>query len=343
MGVKVDIKKYEDFCRKACLKAGLSEEAARETARILVRTDMLGIVTHGTMGLYSYLERVVEGKIKANAKPEIVSEGPTWAVVDGHNGIGVYNGSFALRKGIELAKKSGMAYVGVRNSSHYGATGIYAVEAAEAGMIAIVMSNTVKNMAVPGGKGPIVGNSPMAFSTPAGSHRPVFIDIATSNVAGMRVANKRSEGQSCPEGWIVDRDGKPTTDPTVPDWVLVPMGAHKGYCLSFFIEVFTAILSGGAIFGPGNLLNVSHSLILIDAGKIMDIGLYGQRMESAVREVAESPKVSPDGRIYLPGEMEWEHYEKVEKEGLVLTDLIVNSVQEVAKMSGQKLEDCFPV
>jgi LDH2 family malate/lactate/ureidoglycolate dehydrogenase len=341
MGMKVDIKKYEAFCRNSCLKAGLAKEVAQETARILVRTDMLGIVTHGTMNLYSYLERVAAGKIKPDVRPEISCEGPTWAVVDGHGGMGVYNGYFALQKGIELARQNGMAYVGVRNSSHYGACGIYAVEAAEAGMLAIVMSNTVKNMAVPGGKGPIVGNSPIAFSSPAGSHRPVFIDMATSNVAGMKVANKRTEGQRCPEGWIVDRDGNPTTDPSVPDWVLVPMGAHKGYCLSFFIEIFTAILSGGAIFGPYNLLDVSHSLILLDLGKIMNSELYEERIESAIRDIAESPKSSPNGRIYLPGEIEWEHYETAEKEGLFLTDLIVESIRKVEKMSDQKLEECY--
>ncbi|MCL2059173.1 MAG: Ldh family oxidoreductase [Oscillospiraceae bacterium] len=340
---KVNINAYEVFCKNACEKAGLMPEVALQTARLLVRTDMLGIYTHGTLNLYSYLKLVADDKIKASALPEVASEAATWAVVDGHWGIGMYNGWFGLQKGIELARKSGMSYVGIRNSSHYGACGIYAVEAAEAGMLAIVMSNTTKNMSVPGGKGRVIGNSPFAFSTPAGSHRPVFVDIATSNVAGMKVTNAAEEGKQIPEGWIYDAEGNPSTDPATPGYSLVPLGAHKGYCLSFFIEIFTSILAGGMIFGPAQNQNVSHSLMLIDVGQIMELPDYVRRVQGAIEEIAGSPKMAPDGRIYLPGEMEWDRYEKAEREGLPLTDLIVNHSKQLADMTGlgNEFDKCF--
>ncbi len=343
----IDPKKYEQFCKEACIKTGLSEEVSAVTANLLVRTDMLGTFTHGTLNLFPYLKKVPAGGINLKAKPEIVSEGPAWAVVDGNNAMGVYNGHFGMQVGIEKAKKEGVAYVGIRGSGHYGACGIYAITAAEQGMIALVMSNTTRNMSVPGGKGPVVGNSPIAYAVPAGSHRPVFMDIATSNVAGMKVHRKIDDGEKVPEGWIVDGEGRPTTDPAVKGWSLCPMGGHKGYCISFFIEVMCAVLTGGAVFGvkpwmdPAQAADVSHSLMLVNVPDIMDNSIFGKRMEDAIKLIAGSPKAEGSDRIYLPGEIEWDRYEKAEKEGLELPADIIKNARALAQMTGLNFESCF--
>ena len=185
--ITVDAKKYEYFCREACMNFGMSEEASSVTAELFVKTDMLGIHSHGTLNLEPYLKKTKAGGIDPKAKPEIVLDGPAWAIIEGHNGMGSYNGYYGLNVGIEKAKKFGISYIGIRGSGHYGATGIYAIKAAEQGMIALVMSNTGKNMNVPGAAGAVIGNSPIAYAIPAGKHRPVFMDIATSNAAQIKV------------------------------------------------------------------------------------------------------------------------------------------------------------
>ena len=336
----VDPKKYEEFCKLACKKFGFKDEVASITAKLLVRTDKLGIFSHGTMNLAQYLKKAPVGGIDAKADPTIVKEGSTWAIVDGNNAMGVYNGYYGLKVGIDKAKKTGISYVGIRGSGHYGACGVYAITGAEQGMIALVMSNTVKNMTVTGGKGAIIGNSPISYAIPAGDHRPVFMDIATSSMAGLKVSRMAIEGKTIPENCIVDSEGLPTVDPTVPNWSLVPMAGHKGYCLSFLIEVLCSVLSGGRILDVGlwtdlpTIAHISHSLILIDVNTIMDLKAFNKRMESIIKEISNAPKAANSDRIYLPGEIEWEKYERAEKYGLELPEDILVSARNIADLTG---------
>ncbi len=351
MSQRVDVEKYTCFCEAACLHYGLSADAAAITARLLVRTDQFGTWTHGTLNLLLYLQKIPVGGIDAMAEPEVVVDGPAYAVIDGHNAMAVYSGYKGLEIGMQKARESGVAYVGIRHSGHYGACGVYAVTAAEQGFIALVMSNTVPNMAAPGGKGAVIGNSPIAYAVPAGPHRLVFLDIATSQVAGMKVINKIKAGESIPEGWIVDKDGQPTTHVTMDEilagqWALSPMGGHKGYGLSFFIEVMCAVLTGGATFqvknwmNPSQVADVSHSLILIDVSKFMSLDAFSERMAEAIGFIAGHPTVDENGRIFLPGEMEWERYEKSVAEGMVLPDLVAQNARALADLIGYDFEKC---
>lgn len=351
MNNRVDVKRYALFCETACRHYGLSDEMASVTARLLVKTDQFGIWTHGTLNLLPYLEKIAAGGIDAQAIPEVVVDGPAYAVVDGHHAMPVYSGFKGLEIGMRKARENGVSYVGIRHSGHYGACGVYSVTAAEQGFIALVMSNTVPNMAAPGGKGAIIGNSPISYAIPAGTHKPVFLDIATSNVAGMKVINKLKAGEPIPEGWIVDKDGMPTTQVTMEDiqagnWALSPMGGHKGYGLSFFIEVMCAVLTGGATFNVKNWMNlpqtadVSHSLILIDVQKFMPLDVFADRMAEAIGFIASKPTAGENGRIFLPGEMEWERYEKSVTEGMALPDLIAQNARALADKIGYDFESC---
>ena len=148
--MRVDTTKYERFCRQACIQAGCRPEAADAVAHYLVRTDMMGTHSHGTLNLLPYLEKLAAGGITRDAVPEVVREGPAWAVVEGNNGMGPYNARKAMEIGMEKAKQVGISYVMVRNSSHYGACGVYAVEGAERGFISLTATNVAKTMTVPG-------------------------------------------------------------------------------------------------------------------------------------------------------------------------------------------------
>ena len=203
--VKVDHRKYGEFCKKALEAAGLSKEAAESTEKYLLQTDMFGIRTHGTLNILPYIRKIEAGGIVKDAKPEVVKEGMSWAVIDGHNGMGYYNADYAMKIGMEKAKQTGISYIVIRNSSHYGACGVYSVEGAKEGFITITATNVGKTMTVPGGRGRIIGNAPFSYGVPQGDRHPsVFLDVATSNAAGMKVNRAKTAGQKVPDGWIVD-------------------------------------------------------------------------------------------------------------------------------------------
>ena len=343
---KVDVRKYEEFCCAACMQQGFPEDVARETARLLVRTDRFGIFTHGTYGLRKYLHKVPAGGMDPDARPEIVREGPGFAVIDGHNGMPMYTAIQGIRTGMEKASRTGTAYIGIRGSGHCGACGVYAVEAAEKGFFAIFASVSSNCMSVPGGKGKSIGNSPFAYAFPNTHGDPVFMDIAMSQVAGTKIRMAREAGKPIPPGWIVDSEGRPTTDYFSP-YSFVPMAGHKGYCLSFMVEGLAAILSGGAILSAQKLWSVpeavpefSHFCIVIDVDKVIGLESFSGRIEAAGRELHESPKAAGSDRIWLPGEMEWQRCKKSEN-GLELPDDVYAEMERLAEETGLDLAACL--
>lgn len=346
--MKVFVEKYETFCRDACIRAGYRPDAADAVAHYLVRTDMMGIYSHGTLNLLPYLKKTAAGGIQRDAAPELTAEGPAWAVLEGNNGMGPYNARCAMEIGMKKAKETGLAYVMIRNSSHYGACGVYAVEGAEQGFITLTATNVAKTMTVPGGKGGIIGNSPFAYAVPAGRRHPsVFLDVATSNIAGMKVNRARTAGEQVPPGCIVDENGLPTTDPNT-NWALYPLGGHKGYGIAFFIEVLTSVLSGGQILDiplwirrADQLCPYSHMFLFIDTYSIMGAESFADRMDFAVEEIANAPKAVGSDHIYLPGEMEWERHDRARREGLVLPKDVEDNAKILASRYSLDLDACI--
>ncbi len=348
MAVKVDPLKYEEFCRQACLCYGLSQKAAAATAHALTDADMRGVHTHGTLNLYPYLQKITAGGIDKDAVPEVVEDNGACAVVDGHNAMPPYVGVYGLDVAMRKAREHGMSYVCIRNSGHYGACSAYALMAAKQGFFAVALSNTMKNMGVPNGKGPVIGNSPICFASPAGKHRPVCMDIATSTVSGMKAHLTIAAGRECEPGWISDTDGHPITRPG-PDgkFVLNPMGGHKGYGLSFFIEVLSSVLAGGAVFGVNDWRNmplpasVSHAFLLIDVSRVASAEDFDAGMTHAISEMTETPAAEGTDGVRVPGEGGWVHYDDSLANGLELNDDIYGGICALAAKTGLNFDNCI--
>ena len=205
----------QEFSEAALVQSGLSTTDARTTADVLVTTDTMGVFTHGTKSLPGYIRRLRAGGLNPAAAPQIISEGPAWAIVDGNSAIGMVTSVFAMQAAIRKAKTAGLAYVGVRDSCHFGAAGYYAALAAKAGQVGIALANDTPSMAVPGSRAGVLGTNPFAYAVPAGEEDPILLDIASSAVAGGKVRIVQSLGQQAPPGWLVDAEGVPTTDPFV--------------------------------------------------------------------------------------------------------------------------------
>jgi LDH2 family malate/lactate/ureidoglycolate dehydrogenase len=338
---RIPVADLEVLCVAALRECGLGEADARVTADALVATDTMGVYTHGVKSLRGYVSRLRGGGLKADAAPRVVKEGPAWAIVDGQSAIGMVASIFAMNTAIEKARAAGTAYVGVRNSCHFGAAGYYANLAAKADMIGMAMANDKPSMAVPGSRSAVLGSNPFAYAVPAGEEDPIFLDIASSAVAGGKIRVAEILGQRVPEGWLVDAEGAPTTDPAgFPHRSsLLPFGGHKGYGFAVMIESLSAMISGGAAMAQVGswmyddpALPTQHcaAFLAFDIAAMIPIDEFKQRMDMMIRELRQAPKAKGAERIYVPGEMEWEKRREALARGIPLPDDVLDSLRGLA-------------
>ena len=339
------------FLMEAMRRRDIRPEDATVTADVLVTTDTWGVYTHGSKQLCPLL-RLAPDRMDPRAVPEVVAEGPAWAMVDGHYALATVTACQAMEKAIEKARTAGVGFVGVRNSNHFGGAGYYANLAAQRDMIGLAMTNTNPLMVVPGGKTAVIGTNPFSYAVPAGREKPVFLDIATSVVAGSKAISARAMGQTLPQPWLVDKDGIPTTDPShyPEEGALVPMAGYKGYGLALMIEILSGVLTGADVLSEVTLwlekhpgpLNQGHTFMAIDINSMIPLARFKDRMDHVIREIKQSPKAKGTERIYLPGEMEWENRERALEEGMRLPEHVIDRLISLAEDTGADMKTFFP-
>src|SRR5512139_1101688 len=322
------------FVVEAFKRAGVSDTDARVTADALAMTDAWGIFTHGTKNVRGYLRRLKAGGLRASGRPRRVAEGPAWAIVDGDSALGMVTSVLAMQTAIAKARGCGVAYVGVRNSCHFGAAGYYAWLAAREGLIGLSMSNDIPSVAAPGSRAGITGSNPISYAVPAGRHPPLLLDMSTATVAGGKVYAARTRGERIPDTWLIGADGRPTTDPSgYPDvGALQPAAGHKGYGIALLIETLSGILSGAAftwrigtwMWDDGTQpTNHGAAFLAIDTNAVMPAAAFARRMEALVDEIHAAPRAEGVERLYVPGEMEWERHAQAMKQGIQLPPDVV--------------------
>jgi LDH2 family malate/lactate/ureidoglycolate dehydrogenase len=339
---KVSVADLEQFCQVALRLCGLREEDARLTADVLVTTDTFGVFTHGTKSLKGYVRRLRAGGLRATAVPQIIAEGPGWALVDGQSAIGMVTSVRAMNTAIAKARTSGVAYVGVRNSCHFGAAGYYVNLAVRADMMGLALANDTPSMTVPGARAAVLGTNPFAFGVPAGEEKPIFLDIASSAVAGGKIRIAQAQGQKVPATWLVDAEGVPTTDPFAYPFAgaLQPFAGHKGYGIALMIEILSAALSGAGLrwevgswidADPSQPTHHGAAFLAINIGAIMPLELFKKRIDQMIRDIHEVPRARGVERVYMPGEMEWQNRQEALAQGIPLPDDVLASLRSLAE------------
>ncbi len=333
------------FTGEALRRVGLSEADAAIGAEVLTTTDAWGVFTHGTKSLAGYLLRLKAGGLRPRGQPRIVAEGGGWATVDGDSSLGMITSVFAMQAAMAKARQQGIAYVGVRNSCHFGAAGYYAWMAAREGLIGIAMANDIPSVAAPGSRGAVTGSNPLAYAVPAGIRRPMMLDISTATVAGGKVYAAKARGEAIPPNWIIDGDGRPTTDPDgfPRKGALLPMAGHKGYGLSLLIETLSGILSGAAV--TWGVRSWAHddatvptlhgaAFLAIDVQSIAPPQEFARKMEAMIDEIHHSPRADGVERLLVPGELEWERHDRAMLEGIPLPADVIESLKKAAEVAG---------
>ena len=333
------------FISKALVRIGLSEADAATGAEVLATTDAWGVFTHGSKLLRGYLRRLQAGGLRVAGQPRLAAEGGAWAVVDGDSALGLVTSTFAMEVAIAKARRQGIAYVGVRNSCHFGAAGYYAWLAAREGLIGLSMANDIPSVAAPGSRGAVTGSNPIAYSVPVAGRRPLLLDMSIATVAGGKVYAARERGDPIPDNWIVGPDGRPTTDSSMYPRLgaLTPAAGHKGYGLALLIETLSGLLPGAGFtwqihswMTDDLAAPTGHgaAFLAIDADAMMPTGAFERRVEALVDEVHAAPKADGSERIYVPGEMEWERYDRAMQDGILLPPDVVASLRETAALVG---------
>src|SRR6266404_2188620 len=251
------IEALREFCTRVFLHFGVPKNDAMQAAEVLASADLRGIDSHGVARLHSYFDMHSEGRI--NPKPEIkvVRSTLSTATVNGDNGLGLVVGPHANRLAMDMAERFGSGWVGVQNTNHYGIAGYYVLKALERDLIGWAMTNSTMLVAPLWGAERMLGTNPIAIAFPGKEEPPIVVDMATSAAAYGKIEIARRRGEPIPEGWAIDSQGRPTTNPNdmVDGGALLPLGSdrdrggHKGYGLAIMVDVLCGVLSG-ANWGP---------------------------------------------------------------------------------------------
>ena len=225
------------------VKAGLSQSHSEVVSESLVYADLRGVHSHGAMRVQYYVERIMHGGVNAQPEFHIEETGPSAMKFNGDEGFGIVVAKDAMTAGIEMAKKTGIAVVGITNMSHSGALSYFTEMAAKENLVSLSLCQS-DPMVVPfGGAEPFYGTNPIAFSIPCLDGTPITVDMATSVQAWGKILDARSKNAPIPEGWAVDSDGRTTTDAHAVNGLL-PISGPKGYGLAFMVDVLSGMLLG---------------------------------------------------------------------------------------------------
>jgi ureidoglycolate dehydrogenase (NAD+) len=336
---RISVERLLNFCANVLQQVGVGESDARLTADALVTADMWGVSTHGVKLLAGYIRRLEGGGIQATARPSILTDGPSWAIVDGKHALGQVSGEFAMRTAIAKARETGVAYVGVRHGNHFGAIGYFPWLAAQQGLIGIAVGNDIPSVAAPGSRIAVTGTNPIAYAIPAGEHPPILLDMATSTVAGGKVYMARQLGKAIPHDWLIDRDGMPTTDGQLyPDQAaLAPAAGHKGYGIGLLAETLAGVVSGASMMWqignwmwgePNRPTGHGAAFLAIDAQAMN--AEFRQRVDYVIDEVHRAPTAAGVDRVLVPGEREWHNHARALTEGVLLPPDVLKPLSELA-------------
>lgn len=284
--------------------AGAPKDIARTTADAIVGADIVGHESHGVAQLPGYLTAVKQGRITPGARPKAVKETETTALLDAQKGFGHYSATVAIDAAIERAKKYHLGAVSLANANHIGRLGHYAERAAAAGCIGVISlgaGGTSGTTAPFGGTRGAMGSNPIAAAVPVSGEVPFVMDMATSVFSNGKIGIARREGRSLPPGAILDKEGRPSTDPD--DWAaggpMLPAGGYKGYALSL-LNLFTAAL---AMTGAAAGERIAGTFYLaLDVTAFQPLEEYSQRVAAYVRLLKEVPTQEGVDEILLPGE-----------------------------------------
>lgn len=318
---------------RALMRAGASADAAASAARALVAADEQGVASHGVSRVPLYAAHLLNGRVRGDAIPRLIRERGGACLIDACDGMAYPACELAIAELVGRARAHGIAYAGVTNSNHFGATSHHLEPLAEAGLVGLGFGNAPAAINAWGGKRPLFGTNPLAAAFPRRDAWPIIVDLSLSEVAKGKLMVAAREGKSIPLGWALDKDGNPTTDPVAGiAGSMVPAGGVKGAMLAMTIELLSVALTGAA-FGfeadsffaeSGNVARLGQGFIAIDPGALAGSAVYLDRVETLVEVMLQ------DENVRLPAYRRFENRKRAEHEGIAIPDGLLEQLQALA-------------
>jgi LDH2 family malate/lactate/ureidoglycolate dehydrogenase len=332
------------FITTALERLGLPGGDAMTVAELMTEAEVQGSDGHGVIRLVPYAKRIRSGGMNLRPQIRVAREKAAMALLDGDNGMGHLVMKQAAEMAIAKARNCGVAWVGAFHSNHAGPASLYARMALEHDMIGMYYAVGNANHLPPwGGLDMLLSTNPIAVAVPAGEEPPVVLDMATTVAAYGKVKSKAQRGEMMPEGWMIDRQGKPLTDPKRADeGFLLPIGGYKGYGLSLIVGLLAGTLNGAAMgtevidFNADyqTTTNTGQAIVVIDPDAFGDIAAFKARVDKLVRELRASERMPGVDRIWMPGEQSHGKKQVNEREGLALPATLRTQLDTFAREIG---------
>src|SRR6266567_1981707 len=295
-------------------RIGLPPGDAAKVAELMAEADLTGADAHGVFRLPQYVRRLRAGGINPRPDIRVSKTAAATALIDGDNGMGHLVMARAAATAVELARASGVAWVGARRSNHAGAAGVYAAMPLAHGMIGIYsVVASANHMAVWGGVETLLGTNPLALAIPAGEEAPVVLDIATTVVSYGTVKAHRLQGKQMPEGWMVGtKDGRPLT------------GAASGR------DVFDFN------YNDADACNTGHFIIALDVARFTPLATFSAEVDRHLRDLRSSRALPGFDAIRLPGEQRRRRREERVRSGVPMPHELLEQLDRLAGELGIK-------
>lgn len=342
--LRIPAKQVQSFIARALRAVDIPAADADTCAELMTRADVNGADGHGVFRLPQYVRRIKGGAVNVRPHIKTVREAPAMALVDGDNGMGHLVMRYATGKAIEKAKQAGVAWVGVKWSNHAGPASLYASMPLAHDMIGLYLAVGNANHLPPwGGIDMLLSTNPIAVAIPAGEESPVVLDMATTVAAYGKVKTKAQRGEMMPEGWMMDRNGRPLTDPKrSSEGFLLPIGGYKGYGLALIFGLLAGTLNGAAMgrdvvdFNADDTTptNTGHAIVAIKVENFQPVAEFKAAVDQLVRDIRGSQKLPGVDRIWLPGEQSVAKRAERAKDGIPMPPALLASLDQLAQELG---------
>jgi L-2-hydroxycarboxylate dehydrogenase (NAD+) len=328
------------FIATAYRAAGIPPEDAAKAAELMARSDISGADGHGVFRLPQYIRRIMKGGLNRTPDIKVLRRTKATALVDGDNGLGSLVVARAVEEAIALARDNGVGWAGTRNGNHAGAAAIYAAMPVEHDMIGLYFAVGNANHLPPwGGIDMLLSTNPLAVAVPALEEPPLVLDMATTVAAYGKVKVAAQQGKTMPEGWMIDRQGKPLTDPNRSgDGFLLPIGGYKGAAMSLMFGLLAGTLNGAANgedvvdFNADDVTpcNTGQAICVLDIKAFAEPVAFKRQVDAVIRQLHGSALLPGFDRIRLPGEDRARRIEERRAQGIPIPASLKRALDAMA-------------
>jgi LDH2 family malate/lactate/ureidoglycolate dehydrogenase len=339
--VRVDLARLRYFIASAFEAVGMPAADARIVGTLMAEADLQGSDGHGVIRLPQYVKRIRAGGVNLRPNIQVIRERAGMALIHGDNAMGHLVMKRAAELAIQKARDAGVAWVGAQWSNHAGPASLYAKMPLAHDMIGLYFAVGNANHLPPwGGLDMLLSTNPIAAAIPAAEEPPIVLDMATTVAAYGKVKAKAQRGELMPEGWMIDREGKPLTDPKrANEGVLLPIGGYKGYGLALVVGLIAGTLNRAAMgkdvidfnADAASPTNTGQAIVAIDPSAFGDIGEFKKAVDTVIRDLHASQRIPGVDRIRVPGERSHELAVQQRASGIAIAAALMQTLDRLAE------------